>query len=144
MLVCDFGMCTFGTFETATWGSVFYDIGTLWCCKNQIPKSSKANKIPGKILFMGAKVQIRPKVDFGLLGCSVAHSTQNRVLIPNMGWDSPNSACRPRYGPKKILRQILFVYQDYFLFGVLSLVYIQKYIKFILAQKLNKITPYRQ
>ena len=101
MLVCDFGMCTFGTFETATWGSVFYDIGTLWCCKNQIPKSSKANKIPGKILFMGAKVQIRPKVDFGLLGCSVAHSTQNRVLIPNMGWDSPNSACRPRYGPKK-------------------------------------------
>ena len=99
MLVCDFGMCTFGTFETATWGSVFYDIGTLWCCKNQIPKSSKANKIPGKILFMGAKVQIRPKVDFGLLGCSVAHSTQNRVLIPNMGWDSPNSACRPRYGP---------------------------------------------
>ena len=100
MLVCDFGMCTFGTFETATWGSVFYDIGTLWCCKNQIPKSSKANKIPGKILFMGAKVQIRPKVDFGLLGCSVAHSTQNRVLIPNMGWDSPNSACRPRYGPK--------------------------------------------
>ena len=109
MLVCDFGMCTFGTFETATWGSVFYDIGTLWCCKNQIPKSSKANKIPGKILFMGAKVQIRPKVDFGLLGCSVAHSTQNRVLIPNMGWDSPNSACRPRYGPKKILRQIIFV-----------------------------------
>ena len=101
MLVCDFGMCTFGTFETATWGSVFYDIGTLWCCKNRIPKSSKANKIPGKILFMGAKVQIRPKVDFGLLGCSVAHSTQNRVLIPNMGWDSPNSACRPRYGPKK-------------------------------------------
>ena len=99
MLVCDFGMCTFGTFETATWGSVFYDIGTLWCCKNQIPKSSQANKIPGKILFMGAKVQIRPKVDFGLLGCSVAHSTQNRVLIPNMGWDSPNSACRPRYGP---------------------------------------------
>ena len=100
-MFCDFGMCTFGTFETATWGSVFYDIGTLWCCKNQIPKSSKANKIPGKILFMGAKVQIRPKVDFGLLGCSVAHSTQNRVLIPNMGWDSPNSACRPRYGPKK-------------------------------------------
>ena len=128
MLVCDFGMCTFGTFETATWGSVFYDIGTLWCCKNQIPKSSKANKIPGKILFMGAKVQIRPKVDFGLLGCSVAHSTQNRVLIPNMGWDSPNSACSPRYGPKIFYVKFFFCVSRLFslwctLIGIYTKVY---------------------